>query len=281
MQNGIVDFLSSSLNSKILNVSPISGGCINECYKLTTNRDSYFIKLNKKFNPFVEEQKGLDILRATRTFFIPKVLLIGKYEDYSFLLMEYIESENQTSNFWNDFGKKLAALHKISNESFGFDHNNYIGSLQQINTWHANSIEFFINCRLIPQLELLNDINDNQFFKSFDALFNILNEILPDGKPSLLHGDLWSGNYMVGKNGNPAIVDPAVYYGFREADIAMSKLFGGFANQFYDTYNETFPLEINWQSRVQVWNLYPLLVHANLFGTSYLNQVKSIIKNYI
>ena len=195
--------------------------------------------------------------------------------------MEYIESENQTSNFWNDFGKKLAALHKISNESFGFDHNNYIGSLQQINTWHANSIEFFINCRLIPQLELLNDINDNQFFKSFDALFNILNEILPDGKPSLLHGDLWSGNYMVGKNGNPAIVDPAVYYGFREADIAMSKLFGGFANQFYDTYNETFPLEINWQSRVQVWNLYPLLVHANLFGTSYLNQVKSIIKNYI
>ena len=281
MQNGIVDFLSSSLNSKILNVSPISGGCINECYKLTTNRDPYFIKLNKKFNPFVEEQKGLDILRATRTFFIPKVLLIGKYEDYSFLLMEYIESENQTSNFWNDFGKKLAALHKVSNESFGFDHNNYIGSLQQINTWHANSIEFFINCRLIPQLELLNDINDNQFFKSFDALFNILNEILPDGKPSLLHGDLWSGNYMVGKNGNPAIVDPAVYYGFREADIAMSKLFGGFANQFYDTYNETFPLEINWESRVQVWNLYPLLVHANLFGSSYLNEVKSIIKNYI
>ena len=281
MQNGIVDFLSSSLNSKILNVSPISGGCINECYKLTTNRDSYFIKLNKKFNPFVEEQKGLDILRATRTFFIPKDLLIGKYEDYSFLLMEYIKSENQSSNFWNDFGKKLAALHKVSNESFGFDHNNYIGSLQQINTWHANSIEFFINCRLIPQLELLNDINDNQFFKSFDALFNILNEILPDGKPSLLHGDLWSGNYMVGKNGNPAIVDPAVYYGFREADIAMSKLFGGFANQFYDTYNETLPLEINWQSRVQVWNLYPLLVHANLFGSSYLNQVKSIIKNYI
>ena len=281
MQKGIVDFLSSSLNSKILNVSPISGGCINECYKLTTNSESYFIKLNRKFNPFVEEQKGLDILRATRTFFIPKVLLIGKYEDYSFLLMEYIESENQTSNFWNDFGKKLAALHKISNESFGFDHNNYIGSLQQINTWHANSIEFFINCRLIPQLELLNDINDNQFFKSFDALFNILNEILPEGKPSLLHGDLWSGNYMVGKNGNPAIVDPAVYYGFREADIAMSKLFGGFANQFYDTYNETFPLEINWQSRVQVWNLYPLLVHANLFGSSYLNQVKSIIKNYI
>ena len=281
MQNGIVNFLSSSLNSKILNVSPISGGCINECYKLTTNRESYFVKLNKKFNPFVEEQKGLDILRETKTFLIPKVLLIGKYEDYSFLLMEYVESENQSSNFWNDFGKKLAALHKISNESFGFDHNNYIGSLQQINTWHANSIEFFINCRLIPQLELLNDINDNQFFKSFDALFNILNEILPDGKPSLLHGDLWSGNYMVGKNGNPAIVDPAVYYGFREADIAMSKLFGGFANQFYDTYNENFPLEINWQSRVQVWNLYPLLVHANLFGSSYLNQVKSIIKNYI
>ena len=131
----------------------------------------------------------------------------------------------------------------------------------------------------MPQIRLLSISSSNQLFKHFDKLFSKLNEILPNEKPALIHGDLWNGNFLVDNFGAPVLVDPAVYFGSREIDVAMSKLFGGFSNQFYESYNDEFPLEQDWQSRVDIWNLYPLLVHANLFGDSYLNQVNFILKN--
>ena len=160
------------------------------------------------------------------------------------------------------------------------DHDNYIGSLKQSNTYYNDGVEFFINTRLVPQLEKLNSLNNNRFFKKFDVLFNLLNEIIPVYQPSLLHGDLWSGNFLIDHNGHACIIDPAVYYGNREADIAMTKLFGGFPNHFYELYNEEFQLQAGWENRIEIWNLYPLLVHANLFGESYLNQINFILKKY-
>ena len=193
--------------------------------------------------------------------------------------MEFIDCKIPSDDFWISFGYKLAKMHSHSNKYFGLDHNNYIGSLKQENTLYIDGIEFFINCRLLPQIKLLDISLGNQLFKNFDKLFSKLNEILPNEKPALIHGDLWNGNFLVDNFGAPVLVDPAVYYGYREIDIAMSKLFGGFSNQFYESYNEIFPLEKDWQYRVDIWNLYPLLVHANLFGESYLNQVNSTLKN--
>ena len=160
------------------------------------------------------------------------------------------------------------------------DHDNYIGSLKQSNTYYDDGVEFFINTRLVPQLEKLNNLNNSSFFKKFDVLFNLLNEIIPVYQPSLLHGDLWSGNFLIDHNGHACIIDPAVYYGNREVDIAMTKLFGGFSEEFYSNYNNYFPMLNDWQERMPIWNLYPLLVHANLFGSSYLNQINSILNKY-
>ena len=280
MKNDLIAHLSGVIDYDIINFSPVSGGCINQCYKLQSKGQNYFVKLNDTFNPFEEERNGLDILRSTNTFSIPQVFEIGTYNNLSFLLMEYIESKNQLSDFWILFGKKLAKLHSNSNENFGLDHNNYIGSLKQENTFFKNGVDFFINCRLIPQLEQLNNSRDSQLYKSFDKLFLFLPDIIPNEPPSLVHGDLWNGNFLIDKNGEPALVDPAVYYGNREVDIAMGKLFGGFSDEFYQIYNEVFPLENGWEKRIQIWNLYPLLVHANLFGGSYLNQINSILKSF-
>ena len=259
---------------------PVSGGCINDCYKLETQKSNYFVKLNDTINLFEEENKGLDLLRSTKTFFIPKVYEFGVFESSNFLLMEWIKEKNKSDNFWNFFAKNLSELHSTTNDIFGLDHDNYIGSLKQSNTYYYDGVEFFINTRLVPQLEKLNSLNNNRFFKKFDVLFNLLNEIIPVYQPSLLHGDLWSGNFLIDHNGHACIIDPAVYYGNREADIAMTKLFGGFSEEFYSNYNDYLPMLNGWQERMPIWNLYPLLVHANLFGSSYLNQINSILNKY-
>ena len=275
-----LDFFNKIIENDINHFSKISGGCINDCYRLDSNQKQYFIKINSNFNPFIEEKKGLKLLESTNTFTIPKVYKSGVEKKIAFLLMEFIDSKIPSDDFWISFGNKLAKMHSHSNKYFGLDHNNYVGSLFQENTLYDDGIEFFINCRLLPQIRLLSISSGNQLFKHFDKLFSKLNEILPNEKPALIHGDLWNGNFLVDNFGAPALVDPAVYFGSREIDVAMSKLFGGFSNQFYESYNEEFPLEKDWQSRVDIWNLYPLLVHANLFGDSYLNQVNFILKKF-
>jgi len=280
MNDRLIIHFNNILDDIVIEVYPVSGGCINDCYKLETQKSNYFVKLNDTINLFEEENKGLDLLRASKTFFIPKVYKFGVFESSNFLLMEWIEEKNKSDNFWNFFAKNLSELHSTSNDKFGLDHDNYIGSLKQSNTYYYDGVEFFINTRLVPQLEKLNSLNNNRFFKKFDVLFNLLNEIIPVYQPSLLHGDLWSGNFLIDHNGHACIIDPAVYYGNREADIAMTKLFGGFSEEFYSNYNDYLPMLNGWQERMPIWNLYPLLVHANLFGSSYLNQINSILNKY-
>ena len=280
MNERLIIHFNNILDDFVTEVYPVSGGCINDCYKLETQKSNYFVKLNDTINLFEEENKGLDLLRASKTFYIPKVCEFGVFESSNFLLMEWIEEKNKSDNFWNFFAKNLSELHSTTNDKFGLDYDNYIGSLKQSNTYYYDGIEFFINTRLIPQLEKLNNLNNSSFFKKFDVLFNSLNEILPVYQPSLLHGDLWSGNFLIDRNGHACIIDPAVYYGNREADIAMTKLFGGFSEEFYSNYNDYLPMLNGWQERVDIWNLYPLLVHANLFGSSYFNQINSILNKY-
>ena len=280
MNDRLIIHFNNILDDIVTEVYHVSGGCINDCYKLETQKSNYFVKLNDTINLFEEENKGLDLLRASKTFFIPKIYKFGVFKSSNFLLMEWIEEKNKSDNFWNFFAKNLSELHSTSNDKFGLDHDNYIGSSKQSNTYYYDGVEFFINTRLVPQLEKLNSINNTRFFKKFDVLFNLLNEIIPVYQPSLLHGDLWSGNFLIDHNGHACLIDPAVYYGNREADIAMTKLFGGFSEEFYSNYNDYLPMLNGWQERMPIWNLYPLLVHANLFGSSYLNQINSILNKY-
>jgi fructosamine-3-kinase len=269
----------------ILEIRSVGGGCINEAYSLKTNIGKYFIKYNSASaypGMFEKEAAGLKLLADTKTIEIPKVLSSGENDTNAYLLLQYIESGESSRNFWNDFGTKLADLHRNTKDYFGLDHDNYIGSLVQKNNPHPDFFSFFISQRVEPQLKEAR--NKGSFSLSetryFDSLFNTIHNIIPAEKPALIHGDLWSGNFMVTQNGSSCLIDPAVYYGHREADIAMTQLFGGFDPEFYHTYNQTWPMENNWQKRMDIFNLYPLLVHVNLFGGSYAQQVLRIIRQF-
>lgn len=270
---------------EILEFRSIGGGCINETFSLKTNTGKYFIKYNSATEfpgMFIKEAAGLKILADTKTLEIPDVISTGEAGKYSYLLLQFIENSTAGPNFWIDFGTKLADLHRKTNTYFGLDHDNYIGSLVQKNKLHSDFISFFISERIEPQLK---DARNKGVFSIsethyFDSLFNTLHNIIPVEKPALIHGDLWSGNFMVNTNGSACLIDPAVYYGHREADIAMTQLFGGFQPEFYHAYNQATPLEKDWQKRIDIFNLYPLLVHVNLFGGSYARQVLQIIRQF-
>ena len=270
---------------EISEIQSVGGGCINEACSLQTNAGKYFIKYNSAAEfpgIFEKEAAGLEILANTKTLDIPNVIGSAKTSQYVYLLLHYIETGVSSRNFWNDFGTKLAGLHRNTNEYFGLDYDNYIGSLVQKNNSHTDFFSFFISERIEPQLKEAR--NKGAFSQSetryFDSLFNSLHNIIPVERPSLIHGDLWSGNYLVTTDGSPCLIDPAVYYGHREADIAMTQLFGGFKPDFYGAYNQAWPLEKGWQKRMDIFNLYPLLVHVNLFGGSYARQVLQIIRQF-
>jgi protein-ribulosamine 3-kinase len=212
----------------------------------------------------------------------PKVIAVETDENEMLLTLELIETGTPQKEFWNDFAKKLATIHRRTNDNFGLDHDNYIGSLPQSNRQHNNWNSFFILERIEPQLKKAIDENrlPKGIHRIFEKMFSRLGEIFPGEKPSLLHGDLWSGNYMIATDGWVRLIDPAVYFGFREMDLAMMKLFGGFDATFFEHYHRFFPLEKDFEERVDVCNIYPLLVHVNLFGGHYTFEVQAIMKQF-
>tara|TARA_R110002050_G_scaffold278897_2_gene425163 strand:+ start:1367 stop:1948 length:582 start_codon:yes stop_codon:yes gene_type:complete len=193
--------------------------------------------------------------------------------------MEYISSGQPASNFWQQFAENLVTLHKTSQKQFGLDHDNYIGSLPQQNGFCVTAADFYITQRLQPQFKLA--ANEGFHFKNLSTFFKNISDEIPIEPPSLIHGDLWNGNYMVSENGLPVMIDPATAFAPREMDIAMMQLFGGFPEEVFVEYNTIFPLAEGWKNRLPLWQLYHLLVHLNLFGSGYLPQVNTIVKRFL
>jgi fructosamine-3-kinase len=270
---------------KIQSSVSLSGGCINDAYMLATTVGKFFLKYNLSGNypgMFEAEARGLSILRATSTLRIPEVIFQGSADEYDFLMLEFIEPGRRVVSFYEDMGQSLAQMHKVTQTHFGLDHNNYIGSLPQDNRPLPGFHDFFIARRLEPMIRMARDHGkmDSGHQKKFERFFQALPGLIPSESPALLHGDLWNGNYLVNEAGTATLIDPAVYYGHRETDLAMTKLFGGFDNSFYHTYQEAFPLEKGWESRMDFHNLYPLMVHVNLFGGGYLRSVLDILRAF-
>ncbi len=277
----ILQRIVSNNNLQLNDVRQLQDGAINKVYLLNCKDNTFVIKLNEAstFPDMSEaEFKGLELLRKSSSFKIPKVLSHGNEENTSYLIMEYISNEDTLAGFWDRFAEQLVSLHKTTNKQFGLNHNNYIGSLPQSNATETTASQFYINQRIVPQIKLASD--NGYSFSTIDNFYkNILNEI-PNEKPALIHGDLWNGNYLVSKINDPVLIDPAISFASREMDLSMMSLFGGFPEKVYASYNEQFPLIENWQDRIAIWQLYYLLVHLNLFGSGYFSQVKSIIKHY-
>lgn len=281
----ILRHIEIELSAKITGNSSIGGGCINQASELITDKGNFFMKWNtaQQFpGMFTSEARGLRLLQSKKCIDIPGVIVNDEVENYQFIVLEFIRGRNQRKNFWQTLGERLAALHRNTYHQFGLDHDNYIGALPQQNTWADSWPEFFIHQRLDVQLALYqkNNTSEVSLRKRFELLYRKLPDLLPEEKPALLHGDLWSGNLMVNEAGEPALIDPAVYYGHREAELAFTRLFGGFNAEFYASYHDSFPFEPGIDSRIDIYNLYPLMVHANLFGGGYINQVNSIIQKF-
>ncbi|MBN8781928.1 MAG: fructosamine kinase family protein [Terrimonas ferruginea] len=268
----------------IRSVNRISGGDINDAFMVLTNNGPFLIKTNHTSAPrfFDGELRSLNLLATTNTLTVPKPFGSGKVNGIQFIVMEWLNTGHPDKHFWEDFGTGLASLHAHSNELFGAAGDQYIGTLPQSNaqatTWH----HFYRDQRIMPLLrDALNQgLCTREDVTCGERLCNHLAELLPVEPAALLHGDLWSGNFLIKSDGHPALIDPAVYYGHREMDIAMTALFGGFDPVFYQAYNAAYPLQPGWQQRLAVSQLYPLLVHLLLFGSSYYGRVKTILQEY-
>lgn len=282
----ILDQLKQSLKTDITGFTFLAGGCINNGGRLRTAKGDFFLKWNDASrypDMFETEAKGLKLLSQSDSICVPEVIQSGQAGTYQFLLLEYVNQGSKRDDYWDKLGVQLAALHRNTSMAFGLDHDNYIGSLRQSNRWHNSWADFFINERLQVQLKVAVDsaLIDAPTMKKFHILFGILPSLMPEESPALLHGDLWNGNLMTNREGLPCLIDPAVYYGHREADLAMTQLFGGFNRKFLNRYHEVFPLVPGYLDRFDLYNLYPLLVHVNIFGTGYLQQVVSILRLYV
>ena len=268
----------------------ISGGDINDAYHLClSNGENLFIKMNAKAKAdfFAAEKAGLEALHKAGAV-TPSVIAYGKTKDnLSYLLLNYVRSSRPKRTYWEDVGHMLAQVHrapveKITGDSrFGFATDNYIGQTKQKNTRTDSWIEFFRTSRLAVQMELAAGYFDKDDKQRCRSLLDNLEKYLVEPEyPSLIHGDLWSGNVMPDQNGSPMLIDPAVYIGHHEADIAMTELFGGVSLEFYDAYHEIILRESGYTERRDLYNLYHLLNHLNLFGRSYLAAVRRILKHY-
>ncbi len=260
---------------------PVGGGCINASYILESQSgQKYFVKINdgSKLPMFKAEMNGLNELINSQTIRTPPPICCGQADKHAFLVLEYIHF-SPSGNF-ELLGQKLAALHKTQAPYYGWSQDNTIGSTPQINSQKATWGQFWKENRLGYQLELAaRHGHRGNLQKRGEQLIISLDQFFVGHKPAptILHGDLWSGNYGFDEQGQPFVFDPAVYYGDREADLAMTELFGGFPPLFYKAYNEAYPLSDDYPSRKALYNLYHILNHLNLFGSGYLSQAQHMI----
>lgn len=285
MNDQIRHSIEVKMGTTIGKIAPVGGGSINDTYRLTTDHGDLFVKVNSASRypgMFSKERAGLDLLRETGSIGVPEVLHHEGVGDDAYLLMEWLEAGQLVSGYWDVYAAELAALHRNTSDRFGLDHDNYIGSLPQVNSMKDTWSDFFAENRLLFQGRMAFDdrLLQQDDVRKIERVCNRLDNLMPHEQPALIHGDLWGGNFKTGPDGKAWIIDPAVYYGHREMDIGMSRLFGGFDPAFYDAYQRHFPMEKGWLDRVDLCNLYPLLVHVNLFGGSYAIQVRRILDRF-
>lgn len=286
-----VDWLEAIQKNKdpkatLLHIGIVGGGSINDARKIDTSAGTFFAKLNDSsayVGMLAMEARGLNFLIEKSRFNIPKPIATGISDDIQWIIMEYIGHGAKKDDFWENFGLNLAKMHKHSNETFGFDSDNYLGNLPQKNDARKTWSEFYAEMRIGPQLKMAKDqgFANSEMVRQLEKVMNRVERYFPEEKPAALHGDLWTGNFTTDATGEATIFDPATYYGHREMDIAMSKLFGGFDNRFYEAYNAEFPLEKGWEERLPIANLYPLLAHLNIFGGTYAFQIMNILRKNV
>lgn len=283
----LLSHISQITNKQFHNIQPLSGGSISSAYLLKWDKGAYFLKINTNSDAlemFVAEQKGLQAIEETATIAVPKVVHhIDVHKSKAYLLMDYVESKSASGNDYKALGTQIAKLHLNHKDKFGFTSDNFIGSLPQSNTQHSDWVSFYWQERIAPQLKLAKQnhmLKANEIISEQTAI-NVFKELFEaDIKPSMLHGDLWGGNYLIAADGTPYLIDPATYWGHSMVDIAMSRLFGGFGNEFYSAYHHIIPKTENYNAQVDLYQLYFLLVHLNMFGRSYYGGVSAILKRY-
>ena len=282
-----LSFLKNFLSTGILptNLFPLQGGSINKVYQIKKNNSDEVIKVNAiETLPglFEAELNGLQALKSKSTFSVPEPLGVYQFGLYQILSMSFIKPTAVDESFWWDFGHKMSLMHKVSNENFGWEIDNYFATVLQQNNPCNNWIDFLITKRLEPMLRL--NVDEGRIsaltIKSFEKLYKQLDEIFPPEAPALLHGDLWSGNFIPNQKLGAVLIDPAVYFGHSEMDMAMTLLFGGFDAAFYQSYIEHYPLEKKWKKRAGIAQLYPLLYHSFKFGGNYIKEVKEIVSDF-
>ena len=283
--------------AKIVASSSIGGGCINDAEVVTlSDGRTFFVKSNPNHNLFEAEAVGLATIKTSDAIRVPNVVTTGTTRlGLHFLILEQIKPGRPSKDFFETFGRSLAQMHradinkfslqpKLSHlDHYGFASDNHIGSTVQLNTWTSSWVEFFAEYRLGYQLKLAAENGyAKQLQREGKSLIASLDELIGQTyePPSLIHGDLWSGNFMVSSSDEAVLIDPAVYFASRECEFAMTKLFGGFNSQFYSAYNEAYPLNDDWETRVEIYQLYHLLNHLNLFGASYLDQCLATIRKF-
>ena len=271
--------LQAVLDRPILELLPVSGGCISEAWQVRTTEETVFVKLSTGLLPGMlsAEAQGLHELAKSGAIRVPEVIRLTE----DFLVLEFIPTAiNPPTNFWSKLGRQLANLHAYSQKIPGFHQDNFIGRSPQKNHCNGNWKEFFWQRRLLPQWEMAVQRGIPNTTKPLWHKLEILWPAPLEGsstQASLLHGDLWSGNVLVSNSGEPVVIDPAVYYGDAEADLSLTYLFGGFPAKFYDAYHEIRPKSEGFDRRQKVYQLYHLLNHFNLFGNNYTQSVESCL----
>lgn len=260
----------------------VGGGCINNAYVVESDGRKYFVKLNHAAMAamFEAEAEGLREIAATGTVKVPQPLCWGTVEDTAYLVMEYLALGGDSTAAARTLGRGLAAMHRVTAADFGWRIDNTIGATPQINTPSHDWVGFWQTHRLGYQLRLAESNGHGGRLQSSGAeLLQSLPAFFSGYSPpaSLLHGDLWSGNWAAEADSTPVVFDPAVYYGDREADLAMTELFGGFPTAFYQSYQAEYPLDPGYKARKTLYNLYHILNHLNLFGSGYHSQAQRMI----
>lgn len=277
----VQDWINKNQLGDITSVDPVSGGCIHQALRIqTASGEDFFLKQDpgKYTDVFLREAEGLEVLRVDGGPVIPEVYLVGE----GYLLLSDLQPAPRCKDFWQIYGRQLAVVHMQQNSRFGFESDNYIGSNPQQNTWMENGWKFFQEMRLRNQIKWANDrsLLDTKDLHKLENLLKRLPELIPEQPASLIHGDLWSGNLITNQDGKPALIDPAVYYGWAEADLAMADLFGHYPEEFFRAYTEINSLETGYRSRFSLYNIYHLLNHLNLFGRGYRSQIRTVLDHY-